>query len=168
MMICKDFSSISKLHCKFVPSNAWRRDIWQNLATWQETRTKQRQTYWLAFHQVIVNVWLLQVIFLCHCFFCLSVSWSTFWTSRRTAVQAHSPWLLSKWLCWIARWQKNECHWQLNQGLPDTDDTWLGLFDGSPDPHIRVSCWADFLFFNIFPLNRQLTSWGWFPCFFYI
>ena len=113
-MICKIFSSISKLHCKFVPSNTWRRDIWQNLATWQETRTKQRQTYWLAFHQVIVIVWLLQVIFLCHCFFCLSVSWSTFWTSRRTAVQAHSPRSLSKWLCWIARWQKKECHWQVD------------------------------------------------------
>merc|ERR550534_168859 len=23
--------------------------------------------------------------------------------------------------------------------LPDTDDTWLGLFESSPDPHIRVS-----------------------------
>ena len=93
--------------------------------------------------------------------FCFSVSWLISWTStlsldrRQTAVQSPSPWSLSKWFCWIARWQKIEhlwSHWQQrNQDLPDTDDTWLGLFDSSPDPHIRVSCWEDFFFFfNIF------------------
>ena len=160
-------------HRTFVISStsSWQRGIWQNRATYKEVGTKQRQTYWLAYDQVTLNVWLLKIIFLR--LFCFSVSWLTSWTPtlsldrRQTAVQSPSPWSLSKWFCWIARWQKIEhlwSHWQRNQDLPDTDDTWLGLFDSSPDPHIRVSCWADFFFLQYFSLSRRPIRWGWFPC----
>jgi len=40
--------------------------------------------------------------------------------------------------CLLLQYHRHHHH-QCEQDLPDTDSSWLGLFDTSPDPHVRAA-----------------------------